>query len=167
MEGKTVIKVFVGNGDVYALLARAVKVVCGLGRLPEITRLSGGKPVFAGLTDRHFSLSHSGGLALCALSDSPVGADIEVIRPRRESLPGYALKGENYERYLSLGGDWPAFYTLWTEIESVIKYTGEGLSAWRQAIVPEGCVVTHLNGPGWAASICGYERVQGWAAICK
>ena len=155
------LKVFVAESNAYALLARAARAVWGWETLPEISRLSGGKPVFTDAPGHHFSLSHSGRLALCALSDAPVGADIEVIRPRKENLPAYALKGERYERYLSLGGDWPAFYALWTEVESIVKYTGEGLQAWQRAQVPEGCVISHLNGPGWAASVCGHEVTQG------
>ena len=159
------LKIFAAEGDAYALLARAVKAVWGMETLPEITRLPGGKPMFFELPDRHFSLSHSGGLAFCALSDSPVGADIEVIRPRRETLPAYALKGERYKRYLSLGGDWPAFYALWTEIESIVKYTGDGLSAWQRAQAPEGCVISHLTGPGWAAGVCGHEEAGDWESV--
>ena len=99
-------------------------------------------------------------LALCALSDGPVGADLEVIRPRRPGLPAYVLQGGDYDRYLALGGDWPAFYALWTERESIVKYTGEGLRAWRQAAPPAGCVMTSFHGEGWVAAVCGRERAR-------
>lgn len=154
------LRVFVGEGDAWALLGRAVRQVWGMETLPEVTRLPNGKPVFAQYPDRHFNLSHSGGKVLCALSDRPVGVDVEVIRPRREGLPAYALKGAEYDRYLALGGDWPAFYTLWTEVESIIKYTGEGLKAWKRAKLPEGCVMTNLSGEGWKGAVCGHERAE-------
>ena len=40
-----------------------------------------GKPVLQDHPHLHFSLSHSGEWAVCALSDTPVGVDVERIRP--------------------------------------------------------------------------------------
>ena len=154
------LRVFLSQGNAYELLSWAVSQVWGMDSLPDIIRTEGGKPYFKDCPDRHFNLSHSGDLAMCALSDAPVGVDIEVIRPRKEGLPWYTFKGEDYERYLALGGDWEAFYTLWTEVESVIKYTGEGLKAYRRARLPEGCVISHLSGDGWKAAVCGHESVE-------
>lgn len=152
--------VFVEEGDAHALLERAVERAWGWKALPEVARLPGGKPFFPDCPDRHFNLSHSGPLALCALADRPVGADIEVIRPRSAGLPAYVCKGEEYERYLALGGDWRAFYTLWTEKESILKYTGEGLQALRRAALPAGCVLTNLSGEGWQGAVCGQEKTE-------
>ena len=152
------LRVFFAQGDAYELLTRAVRQVWAMDELPVIARHPNGKPYFPGHPERHFNLSHSGTLALCALSDAPVGVDIEVIRPRKASLPAYTFKGKDYERYETLGGDWDAFYTLWTEVESIIKYTGEGLKAYRRAEVPDGCVISNLSGDGWKAAVCGHEE---------
>lgn len=154
------LQVFVDEGDAYALLERAIRQTWGLERLPEIARLPGGKPFFPGHPDRHFNLSHSGSLALCALADRPVGADIEVIRPRREGLSAYVFKEKEYDRFLALGGDWDAFYTLWTEKESILKYTGEGLKALRSSVLPPECVITNLSGAGWRGAVCGCEKTD-------
>ena len=80
------------------------------------------------------------------------------MRPRRAGLPAYVCRGAEYDRYLALGGDWPAFYALWTQRESIVKYTGEGLRAWRSAVVPDGCVLTRFRGEGWVACVCGREQ---------
>lgn len=154
------LRVFVGEGDAWELLRRAAKQVWGMDELPSVVRLPNGKPVFEQDPNHHFSISHSGHMALCALSDRTVGADIELIRPRREGLPGYVLRGEEYQRYIHLGGDWSAFYALWTEKESIVKYTGEGLKGIRRACVPAGCVITHLSGEGWKGAVCGHERAE-------
>ena len=53
---------------------------------PEIEWKSGEKPCFKGETGLHFSLSHTEGLALCALSDRPCGTDSERIREVKERL---------------------------------------------------------------------------------
>ena len=155
------LRVFAGEMDAYELLARAVNRVWGMNALPEIARAEGGKPYFAACPQRQFSLSHSGAFALCALSDAPVGVDLEMICPRKDGLPAYIFKGDDYGRYLALGGDWPAFYTLWTEVESIIKYTGEGLKAYRRAVLPDGCVISDLSGDDWCAAICAHERAEG------
>lgn len=159
-KGDSMLRVFLSKDDGYELLARAVRLVWGMDALPEILRAEGGKPCFKNFPQRHFNLSHSGEFALCALSDAPVGADIEVVRPRKEGLPAYVFKGEEHGRYLALGGDWDAFYALWTEVESIIKYTGEGLKAYRRAALPEGCVLSNLSGDGWKGAVCAHEPIK-------
>ena len=154
------LRVFAAKMDAYELLTHAVKTVWGMDSLPEIVRADGGKPYFKDCPEKHFNLSHSGEFALCALSDAAVGADLEIVRPRKEGLSGYTFKGEEYGRYLALGGDWNAFYILWTEVESAIKYTGEGLKAWRRAGIPAGCVLTNLSGDGWKGAVCGREPAE-------
>ena len=154
------LRVFLSKDDAYELLVRAVRQVWGMDELPEIARHPNGKPYFPACPERHFNLSHSEDLALCALSDATVGVDVEVVRPRKDGLPAYTFKGADYERYLALGGDWDAFYTLWTEVESIIKYTGEGLKAYRRAELPEGCVISNLSGDGWKGAVCGCETIE-------
>ena len=56
------------------LLRRAAALAWGWRALPELARSGRGKPYFRHWPERWFSLSHSGGLTLCALSDDgPVG----------------------------------------------------------------------------------------------
>ena len=55
------------------LLAEACRRVWGWEALPAVERSPRGKPFFPGEPDRFFSLSHSGGYALCALSDGRGG----------------------------------------------------------------------------------------------
>ena len=69
------------------LLRRAAALAWGWRALPELARSGRGKPYFRNWPEKWFSLSHSGGLTLCALSDDgPVGVDVEVERPRRPGL---------------------------------------------------------------------------------
>ena len=60
----------------WPLLELAVRECWGWTALPPVKRSLRGKPLFAGMSDRWFSLSHSGGIALCALSSAPVGVDV-------------------------------------------------------------------------------------------
>lgn len=141
----------------YALLSQALMAEYGLTMLPEVARTDAGKPYFPTLPQLHFNISHTKNLILCALSDRPVGVDIETVRPRRASLPRFALSPEEYRHYEALGGDWSAFYTLWTQKEAWCKYTGLGLQAlWGQTPPPHLCYGTYTD-HDWCAAVCGEE----------
>ena len=73
----------------------------------EVSEL--GKPTFAGHEDLHFSLAHSSGMAVGALSDEPVGVDVE-------HLPSFPF--DIAEPY------------AWTEMESVGKLLGCGVGTF-------------------------------------
>ena len=45
----------------------------------EYTKKESGMPYFKNRPDLHFSLSHSGERAMCAVSDSPIGCDVELL----------------------------------------------------------------------------------------
>lgn len=71
------------------LLAKAVRQAWPEQPLPlDLKTAPGGKPFLPGLPDFHFSLSHSGTWAVCAVADHPVGVDIEqVAEDMREVAP--------------------------------------------------------------------------------
>ena len=140
-----------------ALLSYALRRELGWAQLPEIARTERGKPYFPTAPDVRFNWSHSGPYVLCALSKKPVGVDIEVIRPRRDSLPAYALTARERAEYRTLGADWPAFYVLWTRKEAWCKYTGEGLAAWKQTPPEAGLFYGAYAGADWRAAVCGEE----------
>ena len=96
------------------LLALGLREVWGVENVPPMERGPMGKPFFPAMPHIHFNLSHSGDLALCALSDRPVGVDIERVRPHRAGLPRYALSDREYRWFLAQGGGWELFCRLWT-----------------------------------------------------
>ena len=87
-----------------------------------------GKPRFE--ADGVFvSISHSGGLCLAAVSDSEIGADLQLSD--REERRMLALAGRYFSPdELVYVNESPAdrFYEIWCKKESYLKYTGEGLS---------------------------------------
>lgn len=133
-----------------ALRDRMLAQLCGI-PTPEIRMASGGKPYLAGRDDIFFSVSHSGTLAVCALSfpgcaaadgydvlceDSAapeVGVDAEIVRdvshaPRLRRLAARFFAPDVAARLENLPDDAVprAFCFHWTACESVVKMTGEG-----------------------------------------
>lgn len=153
-----------GYGDPYALLAPLL----GERDLPNIRRTERGKPYLVN-DSRFFSVSHSHGLALCAVADTEVGADIETIRPRNPNFPNYVLNEAEVVWFTRRGSRWADFYALWTLKEAVAKCTGEGIfhRPPREFSVPlldvgesavyEGYRFTALGGDGWRGGICQKE----------
>lgn len=140
------------------VLRHVLQGAVGEGHAFEIVRMEKGKPYFKDVPGLHFNLSHSGDFLLCALSNRPVGVDVECLRPRGAALPQYALTAEEYASYVEKGGDWLAFYTLWTKKEAWAKYTGEGLGkTFRQVPAEQGVFYRHYCGEGFCATVCGEE----------
>ena len=100
-------------------------------RTAPIRRGLFGKPYLAGDTGIHFNLSHSGEKVICALSDHPVGADVQQVEPeprlrlaRRFFLPGEV---DYIRSHPDRTAQAAAFFRLWALKESVLKFTGQGL----------------------------------------
>ena len=129
-----------------------------------------GKPEIEGL---HFNLSHSGNFVVCAVSDHPVGCDIERLReaPRKVSNRFFS---EHEKQWLeSLGGvefD-HAFFRLWTMKESYVKMVGVGMrlpfhafeirmdesvSVYREG-EKQQCFLQEYEVPGYRLTVCARE----------
>ena len=96
-------------------------------RAQDVAVDANGKPHCDGI---YFSLSHAGGLALCAVSDKPVGCDIEHVKDAPFELASriFCPDERAYLRAAQEPGEAQRrFFTLWTLKESYMKMTGEGL----------------------------------------
>ncbi|MDO3677728.1 4'-phosphopantetheinyl transferase family protein [Paenibacillus ehimensis] len=136
-----------------------------------------GKPSLDGFPNIHFNVSHSGEWVVCAISEQPVGVDIE----RQQYIDfswsyhyfateeAYDLQQRPFAERLSY------FYDLWTLKESFIKQRGVGLSLpldrFAVRVTSEGNpVLLHspdlkeywfkqypVDGP-YKLAVCGQER---------
>jgi 4'-phosphopantetheinyl transferase len=59
-----------------------------------------GKPMLEN-QEIHFNISHSGGYVVCAVSDSPIGVDIEQTNPNIKSISSRFLTKKELEAYIS------------------------------------------------------------------
>lgn len=103
-----------------------------------------GKPCLPQLLDFHFSLSHSGNMALCAVSDEEVGCDIELPRGYDPAIARRFFHPAEQEWLFSHPEveQSSAFFRLWTCKESFVKALGLGLSLELDsfAVIPEAPV---------------------------
>jgi 4'-phosphopantetheinyl transferase len=85
-----------------------------------------GKPYLKNYPDIHFNLSHSEKYVACAVSDSPVGVDIEYIHDIDMNIAKHYFYGTEYEYILNNNNKKKAFFELWVLKESYMKMTGLG-----------------------------------------
>ena len=93
----------------------------GCAKMPEVTFLEGGKPVFRD-GKKHFSLSHSSRLAAVIISDGNCAVDVEIIdRKAEEKLKNRCMHANE----IASGMD---FFECWTKKECLGKLSGRGIS---------------------------------------
>ena len=106
----------------------------------RVAYLPDGRPILPG-TGLYCSVSHTAGLCVCAVAPFPVGADAERIR--RPFPPGAAKRVFSASEIAQASGDEDpdaSLTRLWTQHESFVKLTGEGLRSIRQPIPRYVCV---------------------------
>ncbi|MCR4672895.1 MAG: 4'-phosphopantetheinyl transferase superfamily protein [Lachnospiraceae bacterium] len=88
-----------------------------------------GKPFLKGHYGINFSISHSNGIVLLALSDSGIGADIEKIRVFKPGLISRILTQAEQDTFLRSSEDSREefFFRYWTLKEAWLKFAGLGI----------------------------------------
>ena len=133
---------------------------CAMGRRglepdAEVRLLPAGKPV---REDGFFSLSHSGRYVLCAVSDGPVGADVQERRSVRDGLSRFFHPAEQAR----LASRPEELFRVWTRKEAWVK----AVSAERTLSLAEADVLDTVPGlsfrdyelpGGYAAALCGAD----------
>lgn len=108
------------------LCRKAVSEFCDISpEKIEFLKNDYGKP-FAKDLPVHFSVSHSGNMVVCAVSDREIGIDIEKIRPiNLKAAKKFATEKEL--EYIYSGEN--RFFEIWTLKEAYFKCIGTGLGA--------------------------------------
>lgn len=116
---------------------------------------TGGRPSLAG-AHLEISIAHARPLALVALASTPVGVDIEAVRP--VTLAGERRRRIEAAATVVAGGaplprDEPArFIAAWCRIEAVAKATGDGLARTLSILGARGSEPS----PSIGASLAGW-----------
>ena len=94
-----------------------------------------GKP-FAKDLAVEFNVSHSGDMVVCAVSDRPVGIDVEQIRPMRDSVAKRICSQEELDYWsapsISEAERLNRFFEIWTAKEAYCKCIGIGIQDFAQ-----------------------------------
>jgi 4'-phosphopantetheinyl transferase len=150
----------------HRLLCYALKTACGIVPTSNDFDLGArGKPFLKDRPDIHFNISHSGAMALCALHEAPVGADIEKIRPVGAGVAKRILTAAEQQVYVQTEDKQNLFFQIWTLKEAYIKYLGTGLGVALSSVTAYPVGTTVLTDTGCAFmmvnDITGYQ-----AAVC-
>ena len=111
----------------YLLLMEGLQKEYGITEKPVFDYSEKGKPSIKGHPDIHFSFSHSGKIALCALSNQPVGADVEALRNISPSLIRYTMNDDEQTLINTSQNPTMQFLFFWTRKEALLKLTGDGI----------------------------------------
>ena len=127
-----------------------------------------GKPYLAN-ADFHFNLSHSGEMAVCAVSSNPVGIDVEETR---EDLDYADISNHHFLPSERRKLDRDRFYRIWTAKEAFLKGLGEGLSTDLlsvEIVLGEGDALSLAsrtpNGEGWELFGISQPGYRGTVAL--
>lgn len=120
----------------YLLLKRALREEYDICDNPIFGYEDGGKPYIVGHKDIFFNISHCRCAAVCAVSNRPIGIDVETIRPFKEALAQYVLNDSEYRLAVSTEHPDVEFTKLWTMKESLLKLTGKGLREDLKTLLP-------------------------------
>lgn len=111
----------------YLLLCEGLRKEYGIDEPPVFEYGEHGKPTIVGHPEIQFNMSHCKEAAICVLSDTPIGVDIESIRRYSESLARYTMSDAELEQIANAERQDVEFIRLWTLKEAVLKRSGEGI----------------------------------------
>ena len=92
-----------------------------------IERTEYGKPYLSGHEGFEFSLSHSGDMVVLAVSDKPVGADVEIVKGRDWRMFHRFLSEVEMKMIETSKEPEERFFEVWTVREAFSKEEGQGL----------------------------------------
>lgn len=130
-----------------ALLAQAV------GFSAPIAAGEHGKPYFPDHPRVEFSLSHTRGAIVCAVSAFPVGVDVEAAdRAFRPALARRCFTAQE----CAFATDNAHAIAVWTRKEALLKRDGRGVTAPLRTVETTDCpdLATHMRA-GFTLSVCG------------
>lgn len=117
---------------VWALFQYALKNTYGITDT-DVSYNEYGKPFLKKYSNIDFSLSHSGGKVMCAVSDKNIGCDVQYLKESNNMLDSVAKRFFTDKEYRYIESFAPnerilQFTRIWTAKESYIKAIGTGLA---------------------------------------
>ncbi|NNJ32272.1 4'-phosphopantetheinyl transferase family protein [Lacrimispora defluvii] len=115
-----------------------------------------GKPQLKDYPHIFHNISHTAGMAACAIGDVPVGIDVEEIRPFSEKIIRKVMSEQEKEQFYRLKEEERTafFFKIWTLKESYVKAGGWGIT------IPLTEFSFELRPDGITCSVPGVQLVQ-------
>jgi len=142
----------------YLLLCQGLREEYGIGERPVFEYGEHGKPFIVGHPEIYFNMSHCCEAVVCALSDHPVGVDVESVRKLSESLVRYTMNEHEVRQILSAEQPALEFTRVWTRKEAVVKWSGRGIGDDMKevlALVPAPLTTVVAPDGRYVYSVCG------------
>lgn len=111
----------------YLLLVHALREKNVFRELPDFEYNKHGKPFLKNYNGIYFSISHCSNAVAVAISEKPIGIDIEGLRNVKGSLIDFVCNDEE-KKVVSESPNGEAFFKLWTQKEAVFKCVGTGIT---------------------------------------
>ena len=112
----------------YQLLKEGLYKEYGITENPIFEYNEHGKPSIVGHPEIYFNLSHCKEAVVCAISNHPIGVDVESIREFKDSLVNYTMNDDEVREIEASENPASAFIRLWTMKEATMKLVGTGIS---------------------------------------
>ena len=129
----------------YQLLKQALSEEYGISENPLFSYGEHGKPLLVGHPEIHFNLSHCREAVACAVSDRPIGIDVESIREMRDGLVHYTMNDEEQRLIAAAERPEAAFIRLWTMKEARLKLTGRGITDNMKTVIDDSVRFTTVE----------------------
>lgn len=119
------------------------------------------KPFLKDYPHIFFSLSHSDNVVACAISDSVIGVDVQIISPIEKKLAKRVLTESEYLEFEKSKVPDDYFCKVWTVKESYLKKTGDGITKELREISADSISgVRIIRGADYYCSVCS-DKVCG------
>lgn len=140
----------------YRLLQRALEQEFGIRELTQFVFDENGKPMLQGHPDIHFSLSHCREAVAVAVSNRPIGIDIETTAHYSPEVARRVMNDDEMLKIKASSRPDVAFTRLWTMKESLYKLTGndnDGDTTGMLANASQYCFTTTVH-PRYIYTAC-------------
>lgn len=124
-----------------------------------------GKPYLKDHPDVHFSLSHSVNIAMCAVSDTTVGCDVQYVKNITARVAKRFFTPNEQSKIANATDAQDEFTRIWVLKESYVKYLGLGISACPLTSfdideIASTVILTEHSFADYRAAVCSDQAVD-------
>jgi 4'-phosphopantetheinyl transferase len=101
------------------------------GAILKIHKNEYGKPFLGDYPYIHYNISHTKGVIVCAISDLPVGVDIEMVKPFNRYIVKRCFTHNELDYIfdsIDNEGQNERYAEIWTKKEAYVKWLGKGIA---------------------------------------